>query len=158
MAQNEPSHQDLHYIPSCFDTWLRSLFGTMGLTRFKDGRVHFRKSGMKGLSSVHEITRQKKQNKKTNKKKNKNKKTHTHTHTKIIKIQLLSLSRPRLSRITAYLEVKIGSLPKHEHLTTGKKYCRKEEKLLLRSNFFSFPQYFQYISNFKSNYIYSYIW
>ena len=26
----------------------------------------------------------------------------------------------------------------------------KEEKLLLRSNFSSFPQYFQYISNFKS--------
>ena len=33
----------------------------------------------------------------------------------------LSLSRPRLSRITAYLEVKIWSLSKHENLTTGKK-------------------------------------
>ena len=33
----------------------------------------------------------------------------------------LSLFRPRLSRITAYLEVKIWSLPKHENLTTGKK-------------------------------------
>ena len=32
-----------------------------------------------------------------------------------------SLSRPRLSRITAYLEVKSLSLPKHENLTTGKK-------------------------------------
>ena len=62
----------------------------------------------------------------------------------------LSLSRPRLSRITAYLEVKIWSLPIHENLTTDGKYCRKEEKLLLRSNFSSFPQYFQYISNFKS--------
>ena len=31
-----------------------------------------------------------------------------------------SLSRPRLSRMTAYLEVKIWSLPKHENLTTGK--------------------------------------
>ena len=31
----------------------------------------------------------------------------------------LSLSWPRLSRITAYLEVKIRSLPKHENLTTG---------------------------------------
>ena len=49
-----------------------------------------------------------------------------------------------LSRITAYLKVKIWSLPKHENLTTGKKYCGKEEKLLLRSNFSSFPQYFQY--------------
>ena len=46
--------------------------------------------------------------------------------------------------------MKIWSLPKHENLTTGKKYCGKEEKLLLRSNFSSFPQYFQYISNFKS--------
>ena len=58
--------------------------------------------------------------------------------------------RTRLSRITAYHEMKIWSLPKHENLTTGKKYCRKEDKLLLRSNFSSFPQYFQYISNFKS--------
>ena len=31
-----------------------------------------------------------------------------------------------------------------------KKYCEKEEKLLLRSNFSSFPQYFQYTSKFKS--------
>ena len=66
----------------------------------------------------------------------------------------LSLSRTRLSRITAYLEVKIWSLPKHENLTTGEKYCGKEEKLLLRSNFSSFPQYFQYISNFKSLFTY----
>ena len=62
----------------------------------------------------------------------------------------LSLSRPRLSRIIAYLEVKIWSLPIHENLTTGGKYCRKEEKLLLRSNFSSFPQYFQYISSLTS--------
>ena len=40
----------------------------------------------------------------------------------------LSLSQPRLSRINAYLEVKIWSLPKQEYLTTGKKYCGKEEK------------------------------
>ena len=66
------------------------------------------------------------------------------------KYSWLSLSRTRLSRITAYLEVKIWSLPKHENRTTGKKYCGKEEKLLLRSNFSSFPQYFQYISNFRS--------
>ena len=50
----------------------------------------------------------------------------------------LSLSRTRLSRITAYLEVKIWSLPKHENPTTGKKkYCGKEEKLLLYSTIFS---------------------
>ena len=64
-----------------------------------------------------------------------------------------SLSRPRLSRITAYLEVEIWSLPKHENLTTGKKHIVEKRRncfLLLRSNFSSFPQYFQYISNFKS--------
>ena len=59
-------------------------------------------------------------------------------------------SRCHCFRITAYLKVKIWSLPKHENLTTGKKYCGKEEKLLLRSNFSSFPQYFQYISYFMS--------
>ena len=37
------------------------------------------------------------------------------------------------------------------------KYCGKEEKLLLRSNFTSFPQYFQYISNFRSQIIYSFV-
>ena len=36
-------------------------------------------------------------------------------------------------------------------------YCGKEEKLLLRSNFSSFPQYFQYISNFRSQITYSYM-
>ena len=46
--------------------------------------------------------------------------------------------------------MKIWSLPKHANLTTDKEYCGKEEKLLLRSNFSSFPQYFQYISNFNS--------
>ena len=66
----------------------------------------------------------------------------------------LSLYQPRLSRITAYLEVKIWSLPKHENLTTDKKHCGKEEKLLL-SNFSSFPQYFQYISNFRSQITYT---
>ena len=64
---------------------------------------------------------------------------------RIKKYSWLSLSRPRLSRITAYLEVKIWSLPKHQKLTICKKYCGKEEKLL-RSNFFFFPQYFQYVS------------
>ena len=69
----------------------------------------------------------------------------------------LSLSRPHLSQITAYLKVKISSLTKHENLTTGEKYnmyCGKEEKLL---NFSSFPQYFQYISNFKSPISYKFV-
>ena len=37
----------------------------------------------------------------------------------------LSLSQTRLSRITAYLEVKIWSLPKHENLTTRKNIVEK---------------------------------
>ena len=53
--------------------------------------------------------------------------------------------------------MKIWSLPKQEHLTTGKKYCGKEEKLFLRSNFSYFPQYFQYISNFKSPITYIFV-
>ena len=69
----------------------------------------------------------------------------------------LLLSRTRLSRIAAYLEVKILSLPKHENLTTSKKYCGKEEKLLIRSNFSSFPQYFRYISNVKSAITYKFV-
>ena len=77
--------------------------------------------------------------------------------TKREKYSWLSLSQPRLSRITAYLEAKIWSLPIHENLTTDGKYCRKEEKLLLRSNFSSFPQYFQYISNFKSPITYQFV-
>ena len=64
-------------------------------------------------------------------------------------VQLTLVISTSLISNTAYLEVKIWSLPKHENLTTGKKYCGKEEKLLLRSNFSSFPQYFQIISNFK---------
>ena len=58
----------------------------------------------------------------------------------------LSLSRPGLSRITAYLEVKIWSLTKRKNLTTGEKYCGKEEKLHLRSNFSSIQQYISNIS------------
>ena len=72
------------------------------------------------------------------------------------KYSWLSLSRTRLSRITAYLKVKILSLSKHENLTTSKKYCGKEEKLLLR-NFSPFPQYFRYISNVKSPITYIFV-
>ena len=67
----------------------------------------------------------------------------------------LSLSRPRLSRITAYLEVKILSLLKLENLTTGKKNI--VEKGRNCSNFSPFPQYFQYISNFRSPITYIFV-
>ena len=53
--------------------------------------------------------------------------------------------------------MKILSLPKHENLTTSKNYCVNEEKLLQRSNFSSFPQYFRYISNFKSPISYKFV-
>ena len=41
----------------------------------------------------------------------------------------LSLSRPRLSQITAYLKVKIWFLPKHEKLTTGRKILWKRGEI-----------------------------
>ena len=50
---------------------------------------------------------------------------------RINKYSWLSLSRPRprLSRITAYLEVKIWSLPKDENLTTGNKILWKRGEI-----------------------------
>ena len=75
-------------------------------------------------------------------------------------IQLTLVISTRLSRITAYLEVKVWSLPIHENLTTGKKYCGKEEKLEQFgnwSNFSSFPQYFQYFSIFKGPITYIFV-
>ena len=54
-----------------------------------------------------------------------------------------------------YLEVKILSLLKHENLTTGKKILWKRGEIA--PNFSSFPQYFQYISNFKSPITYIFV-
>ena len=48
----------------------------------------------------------------------------------------------------AYLEAKIWSLLKQENLTTDIK---------ILSNFSSFPQYFQYISNFRSQITYTFV-
>ena len=68
---------------------------------------------------------------------------HLHTEKDFYKYSWLSLSRTRLSRITAYLEVNIWSLPKHENLTTGKKILWKrgknapQEQFLLFSTIFS---------------------
>ena len=78
----------------------------------------------------------------------------------IVQYSWLSLSRPRLSRITAYLEVKIWSLPKHENLTTCKKYCGKEEKLLLFQNIFNISlvsrvQLHIYLINVVNRFIFS---
>ena len=46
-----------------------------------------------------------------------------------------SLSRPRLSRIIAYLEVKIWSLPKHENLITGNKILWKRGEIATKEQF-----------------------
>ena len=55
------------------------------------------------------------------------------------KYSWLSLSRPRLSRIIAYLEVKVWSLPKHENLITGNKILWKRGEI---------APYFQYTSTY----------
>ena len=59
-----------------------------------------------------------------------------------LKYSWLSLSRPRLSRITAYLEVKIWSLPKHENLTTGKKILWKRGEIAPKEQFLLFSTIF----------------
>ena len=69
----------------------------------------------------------------------------------------LSLSRYRLSRIKPYLEAVIWSLLKHKNLTIGNKLLWKRGEIALRSNFSSFPQYFQYISNFRSQITYTFV-
>ena len=67
----------------------------------------------------------------------------------------LSLSRLRLSRITAYLEMKIWSLFQHVNLTTGNKILRKRGEIA--PNFYSFPQYFQCISKFRIQITYLFV-
>ena len=68
---------------------------------------------------------------------------------------LLSIVRLRLSRINAYLEVKIWSLFKEENLTLGNKILWERGEIA--PNFSVFPQYFQYISNFWSQITYSFV-
>ena len=53
-----------------------------------------------------------------------------------------SLAWPRLSRIPAYLEVKIWSLPKHENLTTGKKILWKRGEIAPKEQFLLFSTIF----------------
>ena len=54
----------------------------------------------------------------------------------------LSLSRPRLSRITAYLEVKIWSLLKNENLITGNKILWKRGEIAPQEQFLLFSTIF----------------
>ena len=62
----------------------------------------------------------------------------------------LALYRPPLSRITAYLEMKIWSLFINENLTTSNKILWKKRKIFLRSSFSPSRNIF----NIKSNYIF----
>ena len=73
----------------------------------------------------------------------------TYTTLGILMYRSLSLSRPRLFRITAYLERKLWSLPKDEYLTTGNKILWKRGEISpLFHNIF--------ISNFKSPITYTF--
>ena len=56
-----------------------------------------------------------------------------------------SLSRLRLSRITAYLEEKIWSLFKHRNLTSGNKILWIRGEIAPQEQFLPFPTNFQYI-------------
>ena len=49
-SENEPSHQELHYLKFYFDFRLISLFASMDMCKFNDGTVQFINSGWKGLS------------------------------------------------------------------------------------------------------------
>ena len=72
----------------------------------------------------------------------------------------LSLSRPRLSRITAYFEAKIWPLPKHENLTTGKKILWKRGEIAPKEQFLLFSTIFSIyarISNSKSQITYIFV-
>ena len=72
----------------------------------------------------------------------------------LIKYNRLSLSRPRLSLITAYLQVKIWSLFKHEYLTTGNKILWKREEIASKEQFRLFSTIFSvYLKLQESNYI-----
>ena len=76
------------------------------------------------------LSRNKQTKKKTKKKKKKQQKNKTKKTCmkQKFKYSWLSLSRPRLSRMTAYLEVEIWSLPKHENLIKGKKKNTVEKR------------------------------
>ena len=68
----------------------------------------------------------------------------------------LSLSRLRLSRITAYLEEKIWSLFKHRNLTSGNKILWIRGEIAPQEQFLPFTTIFSiYISNKRSLITYS---
>ena len=50
-AHNEPSHQDLHCLPFCSSFTTVTRLAAMHVSKRKDGIVHFRNLGMKGLNA-----------------------------------------------------------------------------------------------------------
>ena len=71
---------------------------------------------------------------------------------------LLSLSRLRLSRITAYLEKKIWSLFKHRNLTSDNNILWIRVEIAPVEQFLPFPTIFSiYISNYRSLITYSFV-
>ena len=69
-----------------------------------------------------------------------------------------SLSRLRLSRITAYLEEKILSLFKHRNLTPGNKILWTRGVLAPQEQFLPFPTIFStYITNLRSQFTCSFV-
>ena len=52
MAHNEPSDWYLHCLHSVFDARLKTLFASVDMPKFQDGRVHSRNTGMKRLILV----------------------------------------------------------------------------------------------------------
>ena len=51
-AGNKQSHQDLHCLPFCFCFLLNLLSIRMDISKFKEGTVYFRTSGVKGLKLI----------------------------------------------------------------------------------------------------------
>ena len=69
-----------------------------------------------------------------------------------------SISRTRLFRITAYLEVKIWSQFQHETMTTGNKIMWERGEIAPKEQFLLFSTLFYiYISNFRSQITYSFV-
>ena len=52
MADNKPSHLELHCLSFCSYVLTDTLFAIIDLSKYKDVRVHFRNVGMKGLKYV----------------------------------------------------------------------------------------------------------
>ena len=53
-AHTEPSHQDLHCLPFCFDFWVRPLFRTNGIDQIQSGKCLLQKHGDEGVKQVQQ--------------------------------------------------------------------------------------------------------